>query len=40
VAVAAGGAERFERLIDRADQAMYRAKLAGKDRWEAAPPSS
>lgn len=40
VAVAAGGAERFERLIDRADQAMYRAKLAGKDRWEAAPPAS
>ena len=40
VAMSAGGAERFERLIDRADQAMYRAKLAGKDRWEAAPPPS
>ncbi|QTN25348.1 GGDEF domain-containing protein [Rhizobacter sp. AJA081-3] len=40
VAMSAGGSERFERLIDRADQAMYRAKLAGKDRWEAAPPPS
>jgi len=38
VAAFAGGDESFDRLVERADRAMYAAKLAGKARVERAEP--